>query len=440
MLLKLFLIRKFEEFIRSNFLFSLKLQIYIISIQRIKKTPSTNQIAVVNTFDIYGGAAKIAYELTSNLQEQFSIHLYVKNKNSNVYWIKKIESLRYSFIEEILRREAIEKGWIELSGFHGKQLLRDTFFIDASVVHLHNLHGEFLSPALFQVLFRKKKVIWTLHDESFITGHCSCTFNCNRWKNGCGDCPDLSIYPPIKFDNTKKVLAQKKKWILDIQPIVVCPSAWLAKRVKEAYPTLKDIVVIPNGINTEIFKPMNKTQARNKLGLPLNKKIVLFVAEFSTNNPFKGGAIIRNLIADSTFTELVFITVGGDNTTGFMNHITYPYIDNDTDLAILYAASDVLLYPTQADNLPLVVLESMACGTPVIASALGGIPEIISNNENGFLVENFKKESAFKDAMRDFLSLDEENLNRLKLNARETVCSNFELLQMVARYKTIYNS
>jgi glycosyltransferase involved in cell wall biosynthesis len=82
----------------------------------------------------------------------------------------------------------------------------------------------------------------------------------------------------------------------------------------------------------------------------------------------------------------------------------------------------------------------MACGTPVIASALGGIPEIISNNENGFLVENFKKESAFKDALHAFLSLDEENLNRLKLNARETVCSNFELLQMVARYKTIYSS
>ena len=440
MSIKFFLIQGLEKLIKKNFLFFLKLQVQFISCKKNKKPLSVNSIAVVNTFDTHGGAAKIAYELTSRLRVDYDVQLFVKYKNSNANWINKLAELNYSFIEEVLRRESIESGWIELTGFQGKQLLKDSFFVQTSVVHLHNLHGEFFSPALFKVLFRRKKVIWTLHDESFITGHCSCTFNCIRWKNGCGDCPDLSIYPPVKYDNTKKVLAQKKKWILDIQPIVVCPSKWLANRVKIAYPSLKKIMVIPNGINTEIFKPISKEEARGILGLPLNKKIVLFVAEFSTNNPFKGGAIIRNLIADSTFTELVFITVGGDNTSGYMNHITYPYINKDTDLSLLYAASDVLLYPTQADNLPLVVLESMSCGTPVIASSLGGIPEIIRHNENGMLVEDFKKESAFKDALHAYLSLDEENLNRLKLNARETICSDFELLQMVDRYKTIYNS
>ena len=440
MSIKFVLIQGLEKLIKKNFLFFLKLQVQFISCKKNKKPLSVNSIAVVNTFDTHGGAAKIAYELTSRLRVDYDVQLYVKYKNSNSNWINKLVELNYSFIEEVLRRESFERGWIELTGFHGKQLLKDSFYSQTSVVHLHNLHGEFFSPALFNVLFRRKKVIWTLHDESFITGHCSCTFNCIRWKNGCGDCPDLSIYPTVKYDNTKKVLAQKKKWILDIQPIVVCPSKWLANRVKIAYPSLKKIMVIPNGINTEIFKPVSKEEARGILGLPLNKKIVLFVAEFSTNNPFKGGAIIRNLIADSSFTELVFITVGGDNTSGYMNHITYPYIDKDTDLSLLYAASDVLLYPTQADNLPLVVLESMSCGTPVIASSLGGIPEIIIHNENGMLVEYFKKESAFKDALHAYLSLDEENLNRLKLNARETICSDFELLQMVDRYKTIYNS
>jgi glycosyltransferase involved in cell wall biosynthesis len=440
MSIKFFLIQGLEKLIKKNFLFFLKLQVQFISCKKNKKPLSVNSIAVVNTFDTHGGAAKIAYELTSRLRVDYDVQLYVKYKNSNANWINKLVELNYSFIEEVLRRESFERGWIELTGFHGKQLLMDSFYSQTSVVHLHNLHGEFFSPALFNVLFRRKKVIWTLHDESFITGHCSCTFNCNRWKNGCGDCPDLSIYPPVKYDNTKKVLAQKKKWILDIQPIVVCPSSWLANRVKVAYPTLEKIVVIPNGINTEIFKPVDQTQARNKLGLPLNKKIVLFVAEFSTNNPFKGGAIIRNLIADSSFTELVFITVGGDNTSGYMNHITYPYIDKDTDLSLLYAASDVLLYPTQADNLPLVVLESMSCGTPVIASSLGGIPEIIIHNENGMLVENFKKESSFKVALDTFFSLSEEHIMCLKLKARETVCSNFELLQMVEQYTSIYNS
>jgi glycosyltransferase involved in cell wall biosynthesis len=439
MQVKNYIFKRIEILIKRHFLFFLKLSVKILKINN-ENNAISNGVSILNTFDKNGGAAKIAFELSKALQDQFPICFFVKYKNLDEKWIKKIPILKYSFLQEVLRREAVKSGWIEFTGFHSLKLLYDSFYINSNVVHIHNLHEEFFSPALYSIVFRGKKVIWTLHDESFITGHCGFSMNCNNWIKGCGECPDLSIYPPVKFDNTKKVLAQKKKWILDIQPIVVCPSSWLAKRVKESYPTLKEIVVIPNGINTEIFKPVDQTQARNKLGLPLNKKIVLFVAEFSTNNPFKGGAIIRNLIVDSTLTEFVFITVGGDNTTGFVNHITYPYIDKDTDLAILYAASDVLLYPTQADNLPLVVLESMACGTPVIASALGGIPEIISNNENGFLVENFKKESAFKDALHAFLSLDEENLNRLKLNARETVCSNFELLQMVARYKTIYSS
>ena len=439
MKIKFFIINKIVILVESYFLFFLKISVKISNIN-FKSNSISNGISIINTFDKNGGAAKIAFELSKILQNQFSICFFVKHKNLNEKWVEKIPELKYSFLQEVLRREAVKSGWIEFTGFHAIQLLNNPFYRLSKVVHIHNLHGEFFSPALYSKVLRGKKVIWTLHDESFLTGHCGFTMNCNKLFSGCGDCPDLKIYPPINFDNTKKVLAQKKKWILDIQPIVVCPSSWLANRVKVAYPTLEQIIIIPNGINTEIFKPVNQTQVRNKLGLPLNKKIVLFVAEFSTNNPFKGGAIIRNLIADPTFTELVFITVGGENTTGFLNHITYPYIDKDTDLANLYAASDVLLYPTQADNLPLVVLESMACGTPVIASALGGIPEIITTNQNGLLVHNFKNEHAFKDVLLEYLNLSKESLDSLKLNARETICSNFELKQMVERYKTIYTS
>jgi glycosyltransferase involved in cell wall biosynthesis len=426
----------FEHTIRLNF-------IRIISLKRIFtptiKNKLKNKIAFVNTYDVGGGAAKIARLLVENLTDSDtnSNRFYVKTKKSIADWVYEIESAPYTFLEEVLRREAVQKGWIEFTGFHSKRLLEDPFFKESSIIHLHNLHGEFFSPILFKSLFKDKKVIWTLHDESFITGHCSCTLGCDRWQIGCGSCPDLTIYPPVQFDNTKEVLHYKKKWITELQPIVVCPSHWLANRVRIAYPDLKNIKVIPNGVDTNVFHPKDKDEVRTLLGLPIEKKIVLFVAEFATQNPFKGGAILREIISDSTFSDVIFVTVGGSDESSFHNHICYPYIHDENELANLYTACDVLLYPTQADNLPLVVLESMACSTPVIASQLGGIPEIIDNS-NGVLISDFKSPYAFKKGLSEFLDLNEDEIAYIRKNSLFTIQKGYTLTQMISAYQGLY--
>ena len=434
--MKLYIIKLLSNLITSNFIFFLFYLRFRLRLSNTKK--KHGQISVINTYDKGGGAAKVASQLSQNLQGSFSIHFYVKMKKTNEDWISEINTRKYNFLEEVLRREAVNKGWIEFTGFHALSLLKDTFFTSSSIVHLHNLHGEFFSPVLFKSLFEGKKVIWTLHDESFITGHCSCTLGCNRWQTGCGSCPDLTIYPPTNFDNTKKVLRYKKKWITALQPIVVCPSHWLADRVRFAYPDLKSIEVIPNGIDTEVFYPKNKLFLRELLGLPVDKKIVLFVAEFATLNPFKGGDILRDIITDITFSDVIFVTVGGKHESSIQNHICYPYIEDKNELANLYAACDLLLYPTQADNLPLVVLESMACGTPVIASNLGGIPEIIINQKYGFLVDDFKVSLSFKNVLFNYFELSEENRSLIQSNVRERVVLKFSLQIMVDNYKELY--
>ena len=417
--------------------------IQILSLKRINipkfKTLTTNNVVVVNTYDFGGGAAKIARQLAYFLNDTHSIRFYVKTKKTNEEWIHKIQSKQYTFLEEVLRRESEKKGWIEFTGFHALGLMNDPFFVSSSIIHLHNLHGEFFSPVLFKSLFQGKKVIWTLHDESFITGHCSCTLGCDQWQKGCGSCPDLTIYPPVNFDNTKEVLLYKKKWITQLKPIIVCPSHWLADRVRLAYPELKNIEVIPNGIDIDVFHPRDKVKIRKNLDFPVDKQIVLFVAEFSTQNPFKGGSILREIITDTSFSDVFFVTVGGSQKIDMINHISYPYISNETELSILYAACDVLLYPTQADNLPLVVLESMACGTLVIASSLGGVSEIISDSVDGFLVENFKSEISFKQKLFHVLEMSEKDRCFMGIKARNKIVEHFSLSKMLNRYKRIYS-
>ncbi len=421
-----------ESIIRLNFIIVLKIRVLTIIKRKVR---FKNQISVINTYDRGGGAAKIALDLAGKIQ--IPVKLFVKHKKENQSWVHEIPNKTYSFVEEVLRRHSVQKGWIEFTGFQGLSLLKDSFFTSSSTVHLHNLHGEFLSPAILKSLFKNQKVIWTLHDESFFTGHCSCTLGCEKWEKGCGQCPDLSIYPSVNYDNTAKVLKYKKKWITDLQPTIICPSYWLADRVRIAYPSLKQIEVIPNGIDISVFYPRSKNEVRLELNLPLDKKLVLFVAEFATQNPFKGGHIFRGIIADSIFSDLMFVTVGGKHETEFTNHISYPYISDETELAKLYAACDVLLYPTQADNLPLVVLESMACGTPVIASKLGGIPEVIDNT-NGFLIADYKSKIAFKNGLTHYLSLTTSEKNKLNQNAISTIKVRFSLDQMVSSYYRVY--
>ncbi len=435
--LKFKIVQFLEKIIRGNFLF------FIIVYTKLLKNNNVllkKSISVINTFDISGGAAKIAYAISNETRHFIPLKYFVKEKKTNQSWIVQIGNKEYNFFEENLKREAIEKGWIEFSGFHILNLLNDSFFIQSKIIHIHNLHGEFFSPSLFDLLLKNKRVIWTLHDESFITGHCSCTLGCEKWKIGCGECPDLTIYPSIKFDNTALVLKYKKKWITELQPIIVSPSYWLAERVKVAYPDLKHIEVIPNGIDMRIFHPIDKNYARAKLNLiKEHKKIVLFVAEFASDNPFKGGHILRDLISNIDFSEVIFITVGGKQETLYLNHISYPYISDENELALLYSSADVLLYPTQADNLPLVILESMACGTPVIASNLGGISEIIQHGDNGFLIDNYKDVCEFKKVLLKVLNLETNELELLCRSASLSIKTQFSLEQMVQSYLNLYS-
>ncbi len=398
-------------------------------------------IISINTHDQSGGASKIAYQIANYLRNFFPSSFFVGTKKRNDDWISEIPKMVDNELTSVLNYQERKGDWLDFAKLGALQLRKNGKFQEASVLHFHNLHGYYFSYALLPVLGKGKKVIWTLHDDHILTGHCSFTMQCERWKIGCGSCPSLDVYPALQNDATKQILYWKKKWINQLNPIIVSPSKWLADRVKSSYPNLTDIRVINNGIDTDIFIPGEKNRLREELNLPLDKFLVLFVAEFSTDNPFKGGEIVREVIRKTTNESICFITIGAENKSVNQHHIEFPYISDERELAKLYAACDVLFYPTNADNFPLVVLEAMSCGLPVIASAIAGIPEIIQDNSNGFLVEGYSIVSNYENVLQQVFEIrNTTTFQEIMKKSRETVLEKFSLSMMLENYHELYRS
>ena len=394
-----------------------------------------------NTHDQSGGASKIAFQLADFNRKYFSSYLFVGTKKRIDDWIYEIPKMDDNELTNVLIHHERSGDWLDFSKLGALKLRKNKLFQEAQIIHFHNLHGYYFSYALLPVLGKGKRVVWTLHDDHILTGHCSFTMQCERWQNGCGNCPSLDVYPAIQSDTTKELLYWKKKWMQQLNPIIVSPSKWLADRVKLSYPNLTDIRVINNGIDTDIFVPGDKNQLREELKLPKYKFLVLFVAEFSTDNPFKGGEIVREVIRKTTNESICFITIGAENKSVNQHHLEFPYISDERELAKLYAACDLLFYPTSADNFPLVVLEAMACGLPVISFDIAGIPEIIQNNYNGFLVEAYSSVETYEATLNSVFELKHTaKFEKIKQNARNTVVEKFSLEGMLEEYKSLYQS
>jgi glycosyltransferase involved in cell wall biosynthesis len=428
--MKLFFVRIIEFYL---FLY------YKLSLFKSKRFGKNTKISYINTHDKGGGAAKIAFQL---FEKQADSVLFVGKKttfNSNVFEIdSELWNRAGLFFRKIEQRYSLldfsKIGWINILKFHS--------FTTSSIVHLHNIHGYFLSPVLLKILFKSKSVIWTLHDDFLLTGHCSSSMNCDKWKMNCGSCPDLDIYPKIEKDSTQFLSKYKVSILREINPIIVTPSKWLERKVRLKFPFLHKVITIHNGVDTNVFFPLpDKKRIRLKYSIPEESTVLLFVAELSTNNPFKGGEIIRELVMNSLPENVVLITIGDKNVEAVnSNHFTFPYISEDQELNELYNIADIMLYPTQADNLPLVVLESMACGVPVIASNIGGISEIIDEKNDGFLVSDYTISDSFLATINYYMRLNNEDKKHLSMNARDNVLKNFSLEKMNDQYAKLYNS
>ncbi|WP_372629531.1 glycosyltransferase [Cohnella sp.] len=345
------------------------------------------RIVHINTNDLRGGAAKVAWRLMNWQNETANrAKMIVGNKEST-----SIDVVPFYTEPVSTKMRAVEEGYLDYH-FAGSDRLREHFLIrEGSVLHLHNLHGNYFNPHSLNALTNSKPTIWTLHDMHAITGHCAYSYSCERWMIGCGECPDLKTYPAILKDKSDVMWLDKNRIYEQSQLTIVTPSSWLKKLVeKSSLLNRHPVELIFNGVDTRIFNPRNKFEMRKKHGLPEDKIIIGSVANGGgIQNKRKGGYYINEVInrLKTTNASVLFLNIGDFRNTDVDNMVwNSGYIQDEERLAELYSTMDVFLFPSVADNCPLVISEAQACGVPIVSFATGGIPDLVQHSEDGIVV------------------------------------------------------
>lgn len=341
------------------------------------------KVLLVNTEYARGGAARIARTLqhdalnaSSELQSYFAYGRgpRVRDKRASSFtWRPEIYSHAF-----LTRSTGLQGYGSWLSTKRLVSFIRSRRF---DLIHLHNIHGYYLNLSIVRSLVKLGiPVVWTLHDGWALTGRCAYLFECDRWKNGCGHCPDLSCYPKTYLDTSgfmwrKKRAAFTQGW----NPIITCPSQWLADRVGESYLRKFRGEVIPSGIDIQLFRPRDRSEVREELGLPEHKKVVLFAAADLTDER-KGVRYFFKALKYVKANDWMVLTLGKRvNLTGKLSERIdvrqLGYIADQDLVADVYNAADAFCISSLDDNFPTTVLESLACGTPVVGFRVGGIPE-----------------------------------------------------------------
>jgi glycosyltransferase involved in cell wall biosynthesis len=330
-----------------------------------------------------------------------------------------------------------------------------------NILHCHNLHGSYFDLRALPLLSNRVPLVMTLHDAWLLSGHCAQSFDCRRWEIGCGRCPDLTIYPPIRRDATSRNWCAKREIYSRSRFYLAAPSKWLMDRAMRSIlgSGAKEYKIIPNGVDLSVFHPAEKKEVRDKLDLPQHAKIMLFAANSIKKNIWKDFATLQAALRSISETlkthPLLFLALGEnapDMQIGEARVHFVPYQHNPGDVAEYYQASDLYVHAARTDTFPNTVIEALACGTPVVATAVGGVPEQItplpfgiaadkerpqaSDQSTGILVPKGNAK-AMSEAIRVLLS-DETLHLRLSLNASQEARRRFSLDQQVNTYLSWY--
>lgn len=349
------------------------------------------RIAVVNSSDFAGGAETVARTLCDGLRDR---------GHSAIMWVGRrsgpsVECTRVipctDEQRQVARRFA-EKGFFNLGLPSSDDFCKSSALQNVDLINLHNAHGHYLSMTSVANLARRAPLVWTLHDFFALTGGCAFPGDCDRWLSQCGSCPQLGQYPLVtKYDRTRRMQSIKRSTLCDLPTTIVTPSQHLARAVQRSRVFRNaDLRTIPYGVDTNLFHP-GRSHARRLLGLGQDDPIILVVAQ-GLDDPRKGIGYAVRAIADVDALNLVVLLLGaggGHELVGSLGaHQVKPlgYVTDRVALARCYAAADLLVFTSLAENFPCVVQEAMACGTPVLAFDIDGVREQIESDRTGFLV------------------------------------------------------
>jgi glycosyltransferase involved in cell wall biosynthesis len=309
---------------------------------------------------------------------------------------------------------------------------------------MHNLHSGYFNYLALPRITRGKKVIFTLHDMWAFTGHCAYSNDCERWRQGCGKCPYRESYPAIVLDGSA-IEWRLKNWAYSkCSMVVVTPSKWLADLARQSILGRFEVHNIANGLDLRVFKPHDQEEARIELGLPRQATVLMFSANKLDNKRKGAAALIGALwkLPESMRGDVCLLTFGDldrpPEIPPGMQAVNLGYVREDAIKAKAYSAADVFILPSLADNAPIVIQESLACGTPAIAFPVGGIPEMVIDGETGLLTDRADEQSLY-DVLRTALS-NVALLRGMRNSCRRFAVLYFDATTQATKYMRVYES
>ena len=310
------------------------------------------------------------------------------------------------------------------------------------VVHLHWIASDFLP---FWKLRRfSVPLIWTLHDMWAFTGGCHYTGDCIGYQDCCGSCPQLNSRRPR--DLSRLLLRAKKYAFRELPLVVICPTAWLADRARESF-IFRDVEVrvIPNGVDVDVFRPVEQTLARDLLRLPLTPKYVLMAAIKGLEDPRKGGRLLleamRSIRQKYPAQDVRLLVIGSKfsnqpERAGIDVHFA-GHLHDDELIALYYSAADVIAIPSISEVLPNVAIESMACGRPCVTFAIGGMAEVVASGETGVVAKAFSVD-AFAAGLTECI-MDRPTWLQMGSKARAKALRDYDICQVTQQYLNVYD-
>jgi glycosyltransferase involved in cell wall biosynthesis len=369
-------------------------------------------------------------------------HYFVLHKQ--ISFIPKVTSFLLNHFSEPIRSLKVWLGYEDFC-FPGTSKPQSFLVKEPTLVHAHNLFPVFFDFRSLEAISNKYPTLLTAHDCWMMTGHCAHFFDCEKYKSGCGNCPDLSIAPSINKDRTKCNLKNKKNILSRSNIYLATPCKWLKTKFQESNigATFSEIRVIPNGVNTDEFYPKaNKKSLREKYNLEQNSLIFSFVGNQTKDNPWKNFSLMYDTLKElgnRLKRKVIFLCIGEKAdpiiaspyfSCNFVGHIRETAKLND-----LYNSSDFYLHLAKADTFPNTILEAQSCGIPVFANPVCGIPEQINEGQTGWLLRDILPERLAESIKPIITCIDYSVVSK---NCRNHILENFSEESMVSNYRQYY--
>lgn len=413
------------------------------------------RVLIINTSERIGGAAVAAGRLMESLKNNgIKAKMLVRDKQTDqisVVGLKRSWLHVWKFMWErivIWKANRFKKNdlfAVDIANT-GTDITSLPEFQQADVIHLHWINQGMLSlNTIRKILTSGKPVVWTMHDMWPCTGICHYARECRNYEQECHHCP--YIYGGgSKKDLSTRIFRKKKEIYSQASITFVGCSRWLAEKAKvSGLLTGQTVISIPNAINTNLFKPHNKQEARRKCRLPQEGKLILFGSVKITDKRKGIDYLIEacKLLAEKhpEWKDSLGVVVFGNQSQQLQDLIPFrvyplPYIKNEHELVDIYNAVDLFAIPSLEENLPNMVMEAMSCGVPCVGFNTGGIPEMIDHLHNGYVAQRKSSEDL---ANGIHWVLTEPEYAELSAQACRKAIGNYSESIIAKKYTDVYN-